>query len=142
MLMENYEKIVKNIIRAIQNGTISSRNARKLQNYTAAELFNVFMSKYNLQIVQEQTTPLIDLNTMTLTLVLKNHAMGLVSIYLEDVGDIDIMELEQTGNKIVFNILFPEFRPAYISTAQVKYFTCNATINEIVDNIDQIIQGA
>jgi len=140
MVIENYEKIVKNIVRSIRNGTISTLNSNKLQSYSAAELFKMFSDKFNFKQGRIKVYPDYYINALgevILSLTLPFEVLYLTDIYFKGIGETIEIGFYGPSNTITFKLNDTNVDHTLFtnSEAWVDYIEYTTEIDEVIDRI-------
>ena len=140
MIIENYEKIVKNIVRSIRNGTITSKNSNKLQGYSAAELYSMFVNSFNFKQGRIKITPTYVVNSLddiVLTIELPFSILYLTDIYFKGIGETIEIGFYGPANIITFNLSNTNVDHTLFTNSEcyVDYIEYNTHIDEVIDVI-------
>jgi len=92
-LMLNYERIVKNLTKAILNGTITSYNSARLGLLNKEELFREFQEVFDLKIVRKKQNIIYNEDDQILGLVFESKPIYIISINVRGIGDLILSDL-------------------------------------------------
>lgn len=105
IIIDNYETIVKTIVKCIRDGSIISNNSDKLEGLNTKELFKLFTQEFNLVHSKSKIVSGLYFENNILGIPFPNKCVFVNNIYFNGIGDIEISE-ELSLNLSDDNVLY------------------------------------
>ncbi len=107
IILENYEKIVKNIVSGIVDGTIVSHNAHNFQGKSAKELFRMFSAEFDFKYHQDKIITGLTIENDLLGIPIPENALNIISMRFNDIGVAELPENvldNKAGDKLYLDL--------------------------------------
>ena len=136
IIIDNYEKIVKNIVTGISTGNIISKNAHNLQGLSVKELFRLFTAEFNLVFSSARSSE-VTLEDNIIGIKLPNTPLHISNINFKSLGDLeipqDILSSVSSDNVLYLDVTNTNVPINYISVNNVitiEYVTFNTSATD------------